>query len=207
MVQNMHRLAWLLIPIAACAQPSAKEAALGKALADDFARRSRILDDSVVESYVRALARDLAAASGRTAIVDVVEDGSPNAAAFPGGYVYVSSGLIVSAGSEVELAGMLAHAIAHATRPLGGARMVLGGRSGLCSRFGDNLLPIARRAAQQEAERHADLDATAIADQAGYGASAIRLRSSPEFEMVRSRLSRRSGTRRPPSLKDGNNQK
>lgn len=77
------------------------------------------LDDPDVEAYLNQLGGRLAAASndpGMGFYFFPINDGSINAFAMPGGYIGVHSGLILSAQSESELAGVLAHEVSHVTQ-------------------------------------------------------------------------------------------
>jgi predicted Zn-dependent protease len=77
------------------------------------------LGDAEVEAYLNELGRRLAAessASGRNLTFFAIRDSSINAFALPGGYIGVHTGLIQSAENESELAGVLAHEIAHVTQ-------------------------------------------------------------------------------------------
>ena len=77
------------------------------------------LDDPILEDYLANLGDKLASASpepGRHYGFFPVRDPSINAFALPGGYIGVHTGLISAARNESELAGVLAHEIAHVTQ-------------------------------------------------------------------------------------------
>ncbi|HZX30493.1 MAG TPA: M48 family metalloprotease, partial [Rhodocyclaceae bacterium] len=77
------------------------------------------LDDPDVESYLNQLGSRLASASSDPAIgfhFFPVNDLSINAFAMPGGFIGVHTGLILSAQTESELAGVLAHEVSHVTQ-------------------------------------------------------------------------------------------
>lgn len=77
------------------------------------------LDDSDVESYLNQLGGRLTAVSNDPGIgffFFPINDPSINAFAMPGGYIGVHTGLILSAQSESELAGVMAHEISHVTQ-------------------------------------------------------------------------------------------
>lgn len=92
-----------------------RELALGKALAAQVAAHSKLIDDPVVSEYVNRLAQNLARNSDAKFPLQtrVIEDDSLNAMSLPGGYFFVNTGLILAADSEAELAGGMAHEIAH----------------------------------------------------------------------------------------------
>ena len=89
---------------------------VGGQAAADADRQLPMVRDNAVTGYVNAIVQRLAAeATGPrfTYQVKVVDAADINAFALPGGYVYVNRGLISAARNESELAGVLAHEIAH----------------------------------------------------------------------------------------------
>ncbi len=92
-----------------------KEMALGKQLAEEVARQAKIVDDPIVAEFINRLGQNLARNSDAKVPFSfkVVEDDNPNAFAFPGGYIFVHTGLIKIADEEDELAAAMAHEIAH----------------------------------------------------------------------------------------------
>lgn len=77
-----------------------------------------VYDDPKVNAYVALVASKLAAASELPNIpwrITVLNSNELNAFALPGGYVYITRGLLALAGNEAELAGVLAHEIGHVT--------------------------------------------------------------------------------------------
>ena len=92
-----------------------KEIALGKQLANEVERQSKVYDDPILGEYVNRVGQNLARNSDAKVPFSfkVVEDDSPNAFALPGGFVFVHTGLIKIASEEDEFAGALAHEIAH----------------------------------------------------------------------------------------------
>ena len=92
-----------------------KEMALGKQLAQQVERQSKIINDPIVAEYVNRVGQNLVRNSDAKVpfTIKVVEDPSVNAFALPGGFFFVNTGLILKADSEAELAGVMAHEIAH----------------------------------------------------------------------------------------------
>jgi predicted Zn-dependent protease len=92
-----------------------KEIALGKTMAEDVEREAKLLDDPVVTEYVNRLGQNLVRNSDAKMpfTIKVIDSEEVNAFALPGGFLYVNSGLILKADSEAELAGVMAHEIAH----------------------------------------------------------------------------------------------
>ena len=97
----------------------ADERALGEAFMREIRARLTLVDDPLVEQYIRSLGYRLVAASDRRDLgftFFVVEDESLNAFAAPGGFIGLNSGMILATESESELASVLAHEIAHVTQ-------------------------------------------------------------------------------------------
>jgi predicted Zn-dependent protease len=93
-----------------------QEIALGKQYHQQVLQEIGIYRDDELQSYVDRIGRDLAARSERPDLpwtFTVVDDASVNAFALPGGFVYVTRGLIDHMGSEAELAGVMGHEIGH----------------------------------------------------------------------------------------------
>lgn len=92
-----------------------KEMALGKQLAEEVARQTKMVDDPIVAEYVNRLGQNLARNSDAKFPItfQVIDDNSVNAFTLPGGHVFVYSGLIKIADEEDELAAAMAHEIAH----------------------------------------------------------------------------------------------
>jgi len=89
---------------------------MGKILADDLERTLQVVNDGDSNAYIDALGKQLSAhAPGNKYPYQfkIVNDGSVNIWALPGGFVYVTTGLIERAQNEPQLAGALAHAIGH----------------------------------------------------------------------------------------------
>ena len=77
-----------------------------------------IYEDADLQAYVRRIGEELAARSERPSLpwtFRLVDDPAVNAFALPGGYVYVTRGLMSYMTSEAELAGVMGHEIGHIT--------------------------------------------------------------------------------------------
>lgn len=95
---------------------TAQDVEVGKEVSQDAERQLTMLDNSRVDNYVNDLGRKLAAkATGERYPYHfaVVNDRAINAFALPGGPIYVNRGVIEAADNESQLAGVLAHEIAH----------------------------------------------------------------------------------------------
>jgi Zn-dependent protease with chaperone function len=93
------------------------EIALGKQLAQEVERSSKMIDDPVVTEYVNRVGQNLVRNSDAQVpfTIKVIDSDEVNAFALPGGFFYVNSGLILRAQEESELAGVMAHEISHVT--------------------------------------------------------------------------------------------
>jgi predicted Zn-dependent protease len=94
-----------------------KEIALGKQLAQEVERSSKLIDDPVVTEYVNRVGQNLVRNSDARVpfTIKVIDSDQVNAFALPGGFFYVYTGLILRAQEESELAGVMAHEISHVT--------------------------------------------------------------------------------------------
>ena len=93
-----------------------QEIAVGEKAAAQVAAEMGLVENPVLQSYVRAIGDKLAPFSPRKDVpfsFDVVSMPEPNAFALPGGHIYVSRGLLAIANSEAELAGVVGHEIGH----------------------------------------------------------------------------------------------
>jgi predicted Zn-dependent protease len=150
--------------------------------------------DEPLHAYVNAVGERLVQALGpspytfRFAVVDQIE---PNAFAAPGGFIYISRGLLAQMNSEAELAGVLAHEISHVTRrhhakqigrTVGAGLLTLPGRAvGVVSEDVGNMINAPIEAAgevylssfSREQELDADAQGLQLAAAAGYAPMAL----------------------------------
>ncbi len=92
------------------------ERRLGQVFMRSVRQHATIVDDPEVESYIESIGYQLAANSDNNSLsftFFVVDNPDINAFAAPGGVIGINSGTILSVRSESELAGVLAHGIAH----------------------------------------------------------------------------------------------
>jgi beta-barrel assembly-enhancing protease len=92
-----------------------KEIALGKQLATEVERQAKIVDDPIIAEYVNRVGQNIVRNSDAKVpfTIKVLDTEEVNAFALPGGFFFVNSGLILKADTEAELAGVMAHEIAH----------------------------------------------------------------------------------------------
>jgi len=92
-----------------------KEIAMGRQLAAEIERQVKLNEDPTINEYVNRVGQNLVRNSDAKVpfTIKVVESDEINAFALPGGFFYVNTGLILAADDESELAGVMAHEIAH----------------------------------------------------------------------------------------------
>src|ERR1039457_7364975 len=92
-----------------------KEIGLGKQLAQEVERQAKIIDDPTIAEYVNRVGQNLVRNSDAKVPFTIkgLDSEEGNAFALPGGFFFFNSGLILKAESEAELAGVMAHEIAH----------------------------------------------------------------------------------------------
>jgi predicted Zn-dependent protease len=94
------------------------ELAEGKKAHQEVLKEYRALDNPAVQAYVNSIGQKLAKASQRANLewhFTVVDSPEVNAFALPGGYVYVTRGILAYLDDEAELAGVMGHEIGHVT--------------------------------------------------------------------------------------------
>ena len=92
-----------------------KQIAMGKQYAQQVEATAKLIQDPVVTEYVNRVGQNLVRNSDAQVpfTIKVIDSDDINAFALPGGFFYVNSGLILAADEEAELAGVMAHEIAH----------------------------------------------------------------------------------------------
>ncbi|HVA01256.1 MAG TPA: M48 family metallopeptidase [Terriglobia bacterium] len=92
-----------------------KEIAIGKRYSMEIDRSAKIIKDPVINEYVNRVAQNVARNSDLKVplTVKVIDSPDINAFALPGGFLYVNTGLLKAADEEDQLAGVIAHEIAH----------------------------------------------------------------------------------------------
>ena len=165
--------------------PTEKEIALGRALAAELEAGAGLLDDAVVVEFVESMAQKLAESSSTKTFLHVRVLDSPEAVAhsLPGGFLLVRSGLITGAETTAELAGVLAHQVAHVAAGHGKQHvsqppadkvagnvpiLYLGGWMGICTRVSGGAVPLAWLGRTRGQEEQADLLALEYLERAGY---------------------------------------
>jgi predicted Zn-dependent protease len=184
-----------------------KEIALGKGLAQEIERQAKVIEDPVIAEYVNRVGQNIVRNSDTKVpvTIKVIDSEDVNAFALPGGFFFVNTGLILKAETEAELAGVMAHEIAHiaarhgtrqatrgqvanlATIPL----IFMGGWAGYGIRQGASILiPMGFLAFSRGFEREADLLGLQYLYKAGYDPGGF----VEFFEKLQSLEKRKPGT-------------
>lgn len=162
-----------------------REFEIGKEMARQVEELTTPFDDPLTDKYVQALADRIVRSSDAKIPVQVrvIDSNQVNAFALPGGYLFVNTGLILRTRSEAELAGVLAHEVAHiadrdATREMSEEDVVkwmslpllyVGGPAGFAIHGGLALAaPLSAMAFSRHAEERADVLGLQYLYQSGY---------------------------------------
>lgn len=184
-----------------------KEIALGKAMAQQVEQQSRLVEDPVVTEFVNRVGQNLVRNSDAQVpfTIKVLDSDDVNAFALPGGFFYVNSGLVLAADTEAELAGVMAHEIAHVaarhgTRNASKAELAnwlslplifLGGPAGFGARsIAGLLIPMKFLQFSRGAEREADYLGLQYLYKSGYDPQAF----VDFFEKIQAKEKSRPGT-------------
>ncbi|MGH7445616.1 MAG: M48 family metalloprotease, partial [Longimicrobiales bacterium] len=95
-----------------------QEIAMGQQAAAQVEASIGVVDDADLNAYVQRIGESLARDSERPNLpwrFRVVDDPTPNAFALPGGFIYVTRGMLSLMNSEAELAAVLGHEVGHVT--------------------------------------------------------------------------------------------
>jgi predicted Zn-dependent protease len=92
-----------------------RQVAMGRSYAQQIESQIKLVNDPVVTEYVNRVGQNLVRNSDAQVpfTIKVIDSDVVNAMALPGGFFYVNSGLILAADEEAEMAGVMAHEIAH----------------------------------------------------------------------------------------------
>jgi beta-barrel assembly-enhancing protease len=92
-----------------------RQVAMGRGYAQQIESQIKLVNDPVVTEYVNRIGQNLVRNSDAQVpfTIKVIDSDVVNAMALPGGFFYVNSGLILAADEEAEMAGVMAHEIAH----------------------------------------------------------------------------------------------
>jgi predicted Zn-dependent protease len=184
-----------------------KEIALGKQMAQEVERQAKIVDDPIVAEYVNRVGQNLVRNSDAKVpfTIKVIDSEEINAFALPGGFFFVNTGIVQNADNEAEMAGVMAHEIAHVAARHGTRQatrgdlvnygsiplIFLGGWTGYAIRQGMGLaIPMGFLSFSRGFESEADLLGLEYMYKAGYDPESF----VDFFEKVQSQEKRKPGT-------------
>lgn len=92
-----------------------KEINWGRQLAAEVESQSKMINDPIITEYINRVGQNIVLHSDAKVpfTIKVIDSDEVNAFALPGGFFYVNKGLILAADNEAEVAGVMAHEIAH----------------------------------------------------------------------------------------------
>ncbi|MBI2880444.1 MAG: M48 family metalloprotease [Candidatus Tectomicrobia bacterium] len=99
---------------------------IGKSMDPVVLKQMGYYADPFLQEYVKRIGQRLAAVADKRAIqydFKVVDEYRENAMALPGGYIYITRGMLATLNSEAELAGVLGHEIGHVTQRHGARQL------------------------------------------------------------------------------------
>lgn len=174
----------------------ADDARAGKEGSEAVAAQIGVMDDPALQKYIDGIGQKLLRGVPRRGFAfqfQVVDQTEPNAFALPGGYVFVSRGLLLLANDEDELACVMGHEIAHVVNRHAAAQQAVDRNANPLSM---GYLRAAQRASySRDMERVADEDGQKLCAAAGYDPRAMStfLQSLQQAERLRTGTSRTPG--------------
>ncbi|MEL6494815.1 MAG: M48 family metalloprotease [Cyanobacteria bacterium J06623_7] len=166
----------------------AGEAAAGQSFAQSIKAQSTMVNNSQQLKYLDGIGQRLAKLMGRDEFeyeFNIIEDPTPNAFALPGGKIFFHTGMLQLMDSEAELAGVLAHEVAHSVlshsyKRIGESALtgtatnligsILGREAGAVSNVGNLLLS---QKFSRDKEKQSDILGLRVLDAAGYSADGL----------------------------------
>lgn len=157
------------------------ESGIGESVTKSILAQAPLVEDAAVVDYVNELGQRLAKVAGRSEFeyeFHILVEPELNAFALPGGKIFINAGAIAKTHSEAELAGLLAHEIAHAVLSHG---FQLATQGNLLANVGQYVPFVGRTGASlvvmnysRGMERQADALGTRILAASGYAADGVR---------------------------------
>ncbi|MBC6419056.1 MAG: M48 family metalloprotease [Prochloron sp. SP5CPC1] len=154
------------------------EVKAGEIFAEQEKQQVTLLDNSKVQQYVNEVGQKVAKLMGRDEFeyeFNVIDEPSLNAFAYPGGKIFINSGMLKLMGSEAELAGLLGHEIAHSVLSHGFQELATN-----AALSGFKLIPFANILTEytsfeysRELETQSDILGTRVLATAGYSADGL----------------------------------
>lgn len=165
-----------------------EESRLGRTTDQAVVQQYGLYQDAVLQNYLQAMGLPMGRNSHRPNLdwqFKIMDSPVVNAFAAPGGYIYVTRGLLAAVNNEAELAAVLGHEIGHVTARHSAqqysstmlANLGLGVGQAMLGGYGDLLGPLLKTSAgllflkfSRDDERQADALAVEYASRAGYDA-------------------------------------
>jgi beta-barrel assembly-enhancing protease len=96
-------------------QTRAREMTIGRQASRRFERQTKLFKNATVQAYVDGIAQNVARNSDCMVpvTIKIVDSDEVNAFSFPGGFLYLTRGLILAVDDDAEIAAVIAHEIAH----------------------------------------------------------------------------------------------
>jgi len=184
-----------------------KEAAIGRQISAELDRQLKFVEDPVITEYINRVGQNIVTHSDAKVpfTIKVVDTDEVNAFALPGGYFYVNKGLVLTADNESEIAGVMAHEIAHVAARHGVEQaskgqlisfasiplIFLGGVGGILARSGANILiPMGFLSFSRGAETEADMLGAQYSWASGYDPNGL----ISFFEKLQAKETKKPGT-------------
>ncbi len=169
---------------------------LGEEAAVDVAAQVGVIDDPKLADWIGGVGKRLLRGIPRRGFnyeFHVVDMEEPNAFALPGGFIFISRGLLALANSEDEVACVVGHEITHAARRHAAAQQALDRSLNLFSMPWVRAAQMARYS--REMEREADEGGQFLCAAAGYDPAGMAafLRALDQYELLARGTSRRAG--------------
>jgi len=155
------------------------EDGMGEAFSNRAADQLPLVEDELVVNYVNDIGQRLARMTGRDEFeyeFFVVNNEELNAFALPGGKIFIFSGAILQSNSEAELAGLLAHELAHTVLSHGFQLMLestLAGNTIQLLPYGGIIADLSLLRYSRDMERQADAFGTRLIASSGYAADGL----------------------------------
>lgn len=156
------------------------ESSVGKSVSKQARKQLKLVEDPDVVSYVNEIGQKLAVVAGRKDFeyeFYVVAEDDLNAFALPGGKIFINAGSVAKTNSEAELAGLLAHELAHAVLSHGFQLVAEGNLVANVTQYvplGNTVANLFVLNYSRDMERQADALGTRLLSSTGYAADGLR---------------------------------
>jgi Zn-dependent protease with chaperone function len=155
------------------------ESYFGAVAAEQYKQPGVLIEDPQLTEYVNKVGQKISALMGRDEFeyeFSIVRDDTVNASTFPGGKVFVNTGILLKLNSEAELAGLLGHEVSHAVLSHGYQKMTKAAvfsNLGAVIPAGDFLSNLINLDYSRSNKRQSDILGTRVLAAAGYAADGL----------------------------------